>query len=102
MPKYIFFVCNKRERIKYPKSFYLADVKAAHQVAVRIAQTSGEVFLRWNELFSNSQTNFAIEAVNEAGQTVLTVPYNEAGQSKIRPDGGKDTPHKHAPPGFLN
>ncbi len=42
MPKYTFFACNKRKRVKYPKSFYLPDTDAARQVAVRIARAFGE------------------------------------------------------------
>lgn len=82
MPKYSFFVCNKRKRVKYPKSFYLADVEAARQVAVRIAQAFGRVVPGWNELSSNQHSNFAIDIVDEAGETVLTVPFKEAEQPK--------------------
>ena len=82
MPKYDFFVCNKRKRIKYPKNFYLADVEGARQVAVRIAQAFGRVVPGWNELSSDQQNNFTVEVMDEAGQTVLTVSFIDAEQSK--------------------
>jgi hypothetical protein len=103
MPKYTFFVCNKCKRIKYPKSFYLADVESARQVAGRIARAFGEVVPGWSELSSDQQNNFAVEAVDEVGQTVLTLPFDEAEQSKSEPDNGNTRPaHKEAPPGLLN
>src|SRR5918997_1882925 len=86
MPKYSFFVCNKRKRVKYPKSFYLADVEAARQVAVRIAQAFGRVVPGWNELSSDQQNNFTVEVMDEAGETVLTVPFKDAEQSKRETD----------------
>ena len=82
MPKYSFFVCSKRKRVKYPKSFYLADVEAARQVALRIAHAFGRVVPGWNQLSSDQQNNFTVEVIDEAGQTVLTVPFQDAEQSK--------------------
>jgi hypothetical protein len=82
MPKYSFFARNKRKRVKYPKSFYLADVEGARQVAARIAQAFGRVVPGWSELSPDQHSNFAIEIVDEAGETVLTVPFKEAEQFK--------------------
>jgi hypothetical protein len=78
MPKYSFFVSNKRKRIKYPKSFYLTDVEGARQVAVRIAQAFSRAVPGWSELSSGQHSNFVVEIVDEAGETVLTVPFKEA------------------------
>jgi hypothetical protein len=78
MPQYSFFVWNKRSRVKYPKSFDLSDVEAAREVASRIARVFGEVIPLWSELSYDQQNNFAVEVVDETGQTVLTVPFKEA------------------------
>ena len=78
MPKYSFFVSNKRKRVEYPKSFYLTDVKGARQVAVRIAQAFSRAVPGWGELSSDQHSNFVVEIVDEAGETVLTVPFKEA------------------------
>jgi hypothetical protein len=103
MPKYIFFVCNMRKRIKYPRCFHLPGVEAARQVALRIARAFGEVVPGWSELSSDQQRYFAVEAVDEAGQTVVTLPFDEAEQSKSEPDQGNTRhAHKEAPPGLLN
>jgi hypothetical protein len=82
MPKYNFVVCNKRKRIKYPKNFYLGGVEAARQVAVRIALTFEDVVLGWSELSPDRHDCFTIEVMDEAGDTVLSVPFNDAQQSK--------------------
>ena len=78
MPKFNFFLCSGRSRVKYPKSFHLTDIEAARQVGFRIAQTTREVVPQWNDLTSDQQKNFAVEVVNGAGQTVLTLPCKEA------------------------
>ncbi len=74
MPKYNFLLCSGRSRVKYPKSFHLTDIEAARQVGFRIARVTREVVPQWNDLTSDQQKNFAVEAVDGAGQTVLTVP----------------------------
>jgi hypothetical protein len=38
----------------------------------------GEVIPLWSELSYDQQNNFAVEVVDETGQTVLTVPFKEA------------------------
>jgi hypothetical protein len=78
MPKYNFLLCNSRSRVKYPKSFHLTDIGAARQVGFRIARTTREVVAQWNDLPSDQQKNFAVEVVDAAGQTVLTLPCKEA------------------------
>ncbi len=74
MPKYNFLLCSSRSRVKYPKSFHLTDIEAARQVGFRIAQTTKEVFPQWNDLTSAQQKDFAVEVVDAAGQTGLTLP----------------------------
>jgi hypothetical protein len=78
MPKYNFLLCSGRSRVKYPKSFHLTDIEAARQVGFRIARTTREVVPQWNDLTSGQQKNFAVEIVDGAGQTVLTVPCTDA------------------------
>ena len=75
MPKYSFFVWNKRGRIKYPKSFYLQDAEAARLVAAKIARVFAEVVPYWGELSSKQRADFVVEIIDEAGETVLTVPF---------------------------
>jgi hypothetical protein len=78
MPQYSFFIRNKQSRVRYPRSFDLPDVEAAREAALRIARAFGEVVPGWDELPSDQKSNFAVEVDNEAGQTVLTVPFKEA------------------------
>jgi hypothetical protein len=82
MPQYSFFIRNKQSRVRYPRSFDLTDVKAAREAALRIARAFGEVVPSWDELPSDQKSNFAVEVDNEAGQTVLTVPFREAEEPK--------------------
>jgi len=82
MPKYSFFVRSRRNRIRYPKGFQLADVEAARQGAERIARAFSRVVPRWSELTSNQRKNFMVEVVDETGQTVLTVPFKDAEEAK--------------------
>ncbi len=82
MPKYSFFVWNKRSRVQYPRSFDLPDVDAARAVALKIARIFVEVVPYWGELTSKQQNDFVVEIVGEAGQTVLTIPFKEAEEPK--------------------
>jgi hypothetical protein len=103
MPKYNFVIWNKRSRVQYPKSFYLPDVEAARQVALRIARVFGEVVPQWDELSYHQQNNFAVEAVDESGRIVLTVPFREAEEpNSLRVWGDEAYEHKEALPGLLN
>jgi hypothetical protein len=86
MPQYEFFVWNKRSRVKYPRSYQLPDVEAARAVAARIARVFGEVVPLWSELPGERQDNFAVEVVDETGQTVLTLPFKEADEPEPQPD----------------
>ena len=78
MSKYSFHVCNSRSRVKYPKSFYLSDIDAARQVASRIASGFGRVVPQWKNLSDDQQSHYKVEAVDETGQTVLSVPVRAA------------------------
>ena len=78
VPEYQFVVWNARSRVKYPKSYDLTDVEAAREVATRIARVFGEVVPRWNDLTHDQQNDFAVEVVDEAGHTVLVVPFRES------------------------
>ncbi len=82
MPKYSFFVWNKRSRVQYPRSFDLPDVDAARAVALKIARIFVEVVPYWGELSSKQRNDFVVEIVGEAGQTVLTIPFKEAEEPK--------------------
>jgi hypothetical protein len=97
MPKYNFLLCSGRSRVKYPKSFHLTDIEAARQVGFRIARTTREVVPQGNDLPSDQQNSFAVEVLDRAEQTVLTVPCKEA--EKLTPA----TKHldKESPPGLL-
>jgi hypothetical protein len=86
MPRYDFFVWNKRSRVKYPRSYQLPDIDAAREVAARIARVFGEVVPLWSELPGERQDNFAVEVVDESGQTVLTLPFKEAGEPEPERD----------------
>ncbi len=101
MTRYNFLLCSRRSRIKYPKSFYLSDIEAARQVASRIARGFGGAVPQWRDLSAAEQSNFTVQAVDETGQTVLTVPVgDEAHPSPDRE--GEPSEHKEAPPGLLN
>jgi hypothetical protein len=82
MTKYSFIIWNKRSRVRYPRSFELADVEAARELARRIARVFGEVVPRWDELTDNQQNNFAVEVIDETGHTLLAVPFTEAEEPK--------------------
>jgi hypothetical protein len=78
MPKYNFVVWNKRSRVHYPKTFYLPDVEAARQVATRIARVFGDVIPQWDDLTYEQQDNYAVEAVDQDGHTVVAVAFTGA------------------------
>ena len=78
MPKYSFFVWNKRSRVRYPRTLELPDVEAAREVASRIARIFIEVVPYWGDLSSEQRNSFVVEIVDEDGQTVLMVPFREA------------------------
>jgi hypothetical protein len=77
MPQYSFFVWNKRSCVKYPRNFDLPDVEAAREVALRIARVFVEVVPYWSGLSQKQKKAFVIEITDEAGQTVLTIPFME-------------------------
>jgi hypothetical protein len=77
MPQYSFIVWNKHRRVKYPRALDLPDVEAARQVALRIARVFVEVVPYWSGLSQKQKNAFVIEIADEAGQTVLTVPFME-------------------------
>jgi hypothetical protein len=78
MPQFSFFIRNRRSRVKYPRSFDLPDLDAARLVAIKIAATFTKVVSYWKDLPSKQRSAFAVEVSDGAGQTVLTVPFNEA------------------------
>ncbi|KLK90589.1 hypothetical protein AA309_24965 [Microvirga vignae] len=75
MPRYRFFVSNQQDRVRYPRSFDLADADVAKGVALQIARTFAEVVPYWDELSADQRNDFVVEIVDEADQTVLTVPF---------------------------
>jgi hypothetical protein len=77
MTAYSYFIWNKRSRVKYPKTFDLPDVDAAREVASRIARIFVEVVPYWGDLSSEQRSDIVVEIVDEAGETVLTVPFRE-------------------------
>lgn len=82
MPQYSFFVWNERSRVKYPRILELPDVEAAREVALRIARIFAEVVPHWSDLSPKQRNAFVVEIVDEAGQTVLTVPFREASEAE--------------------
>jgi hypothetical protein len=78
MPEYHFIVWTDRSRVKCPENFYLPDVEAARRVATRLAWVFGEIVPQWDELTYEQQYNVAVEVVDEAGHTLLAVPFREA------------------------
>jgi hypothetical protein len=80
MSQYSFFVWNKRNRIKYPRTLDLPDVVAAREAALKIADIFVDVVPHWDDLSSQQRNTFVVEIVDEIGQTVLTVPFKEAEQ----------------------
>ena len=81
MPKYRFFVSSQQGRVRYPRSFDLADADTAKGIAVQIARIFAEVVPYWGDLSADERNGFVVEIVDEADQTVLTVPF-EAQDSK--------------------
>jgi hypothetical protein len=75
MPRYRFFVSNQQDRVRYPRSFDLADADVAKEVALQIVRTSTEVVPYWDELSADQRSAFMVEIVDEADQMVLTVPF---------------------------
>lgn len=82
MPQYSLFVCSQHNRIKYPKSYDLPNVDAARRAALRVAKVFMEVVPYWNDLSPDQQNDFVIQIDDESGQTVLIVPFKEAGEPK--------------------
>jgi hypothetical protein len=82
MPAYSFYVWNTRNRTKYPRIFDLPDVDAARAVALKIARIFVEVVPYWGDLSPTQRNDFVVEILDEAGQTVLTVPFREVEDPK--------------------
>ncbi|MBM1169644.1 DUF6894 family protein [Microvirga arabica] len=82
MPQYILFVCNQHNRIKYPESFDLPDIEAAHDAARRVAKVFMEVVPYWRDLPPDQKDEFRVEIVDEAGERLLTVPFKEPEQGE--------------------
>jgi hypothetical protein len=82
MPAYSVYVWNTRNRTKYPRIFDLPDVDAARAVALKIARIFVEVVSYWGDLSPTQRNDFVVEIMDEAGQTVLTVPFREVEDPK--------------------
>jgi hypothetical protein len=78
MPKYEFYFSNKHHRVKYPRRLALAGTEAARGIAVRLARILIEASPYWGDLSTRTRSGFTVEVVDEAGQTVLIVPFTEA------------------------
>ena len=103
MTKYDFFIWNKRSRVKYPKSFYLPDIAAARQIATRIARVFGAVIPQWDDLSYDQQNTFAVQAADESGHIVLTLPFMEAEQlSSLHDRSERPSEHTEALPRLLH
>lgn len=82
MPRYRFFVSSQQGRVRYPRSFDLADAGVAKAVALQMAKFFAEVVPYWDDLSADQRRGFAVEIIDEADQTVLTVPF-EGQDSKL-------------------
>jgi hypothetical protein len=82
MSHYSLVVWSERTRVRYPRTFDLPNVDAARAVALKIAHIFREVVPYWGNLSSKQRDNFVVEILDEAGQTVLTVPFREAEEPK--------------------
>ena len=80
MSQYSFFVWNNHGRVRYPRVLDLPDDVAARRAALKIADIFAEVVPRWDDLSPQQRNTFVVEIVDEAGQTVLTVPFRQAKQ----------------------
>ena len=78
MPHYEFYFRNVDKRVKYPRSLKLPGVAAAHGVALQLARALIEVSPFWTDLSAETRKAFVVEIVDEAGQTVLALPFTEA------------------------
>jgi hypothetical protein len=74
MTHYQLFLRNKHGHYRYPKTLNAPDVKAAHQLALRMARVLLENTLLWRGWSAEERTDFVVDITDEAGQTVLTVP----------------------------
>ncbi|WP_445504596.1 DUF6894 family protein [Microvirga sp. G4-2] len=74
MPRYRFFVSSQQDRVRYPRSFDLADADAAKDIALQIARVFTEVVPYWGDLSADQRNGFMIEIVDEADEVVLTIP----------------------------
>jgi len=82
MPQYSFFIWNKRSRVKYPTTFDLPDVEAARIIAIKIVRTFIAVVPHWKSLPPEQRVGFVVEVDNDAGQTELSIPFEEAEERK--------------------
>jgi hypothetical protein len=80
MSLYGFFIWNSRSRVRYPRVLNLPDVAAARKAALKIADVFVETVPLWSDLSAHQRNTFVVEIVDEAGQTVLMVPFREAKQ----------------------
>jgi hypothetical protein len=81
MSHYSFAIRNDRGRAQYPRNFELPDIDAARLAALRIARIFVEVVPYWKQLTPDQRNDFVVEIMDEAGQTILTVPFSDVAQS---------------------
>ncbi|WP_425286885.1 DUF6894 family protein [Microvirga vignae] len=74
MPNYDLYVRTQSRRTKYPRRLNLPSVEAAHEVALRLARILVEGRSCWEGLAIAACDDFTVEAADETGQIVLTVP----------------------------
>lgn len=74
MPHYDLYVCTQTRRTKYPRRLNLPSLEAAHEVALRLARILVEGRSAWSGLAIATCDDFTVEAADEAGQVVLTIP----------------------------
>jgi hypothetical protein len=78
MPQYSLHIWNGRDRYGHPRKLDLPSIEAAHAVALQLARVLIAARSSWRELPIEARKQLVIEIVDEAGQTVLTVPFTEA------------------------
>jgi hypothetical protein len=89
MLNYDLYVCTKHRRVKYPRRLNILSVEAAYEIALRLARIFVEGRSSWDDISISPHDDFTVEAVDAAGQVVLTVPgkwvWAYLVRNKIRP-----------------
>lgn len=82
MPQYTLFISNKRNRVKYPRSFDLPDADTARKAAQKLVRVFSESAPYWNELSYEQKGDFMVEITDEEGRVVLTVPLRDSDEAE--------------------